>query len=37
LAAEERDLAAIHESLQRLEHAMHKRLWLLGRGREGVA
>jgi F-type H+-transporting ATPase subunit epsilon len=34
LAAEERDLAAIQESLHRLEGEMLKRLWELGRGRE---
>jgi len=34
LAAEERDLASIQESLHRLEGEMLKRLWELGRGRE---
>lgn len=34
LAAEERDLAAIQESLHRLEEEIQKRLWELGRGRE---
>ena len=34
LAAEERDLAAIKESLHRLEGEMLRRLWELGRGRE---
>jgi F-type H+-transporting ATPase subunit epsilon len=34
LAAEEKDLAAIQESLHRLEGEMLKRLWELGRGRE---
>jgi F-type H+-transporting ATPase subunit epsilon len=34
LEAEERSLAAIHESLQRLEGEMLKRLSELGRGRE---
>jgi F-type H+-transporting ATPase subunit epsilon len=31
LAAEERELAATHESLQRLEQEMLRRLWRLGR------
>ena len=34
LAAEERDLASIQESLHRLEGEMLRRLWELGRGRE---
>lgn len=34
LAAEERDLAAIQESLHRLESEMLRRLWALGRGSE---
>jgi F-type H+-transporting ATPase subunit epsilon len=35
LAAEEKDLEAIQQSLQRLEDEMLKRLWEMGRGREG--
>lgn len=36
LAAEEQDLAAIQESLHRLESEMLRRLWALGRGSEAV-
>ena len=36
LAAEEQDLAAIQESLHRLESEMLRRLWALGRGSEGL-
>lgn len=35
LAAEERELATIRESLHRLESEMLKRLWELGRGQGG--
>ncbi len=35
LAAEEKDLEAIQQSLKRLEGEMLKRLWEMGRGREG--
>ncbi|KAA6183487.1 F0F1 ATP synthase subunit epsilon [Thiohalocapsa marina] len=34
LAAEEQDLAALRDSLQRLEREMLRRLWELGRGGE---
>jgi F-type H+-transporting ATPase subunit epsilon len=36
LAAEERELAAVHASLHRLEGEMLRRLWELGRRREAV-
>jgi F-type H+-transporting ATPase subunit epsilon len=36
LAAEEQDLAAIQESLHRLESEMLRRLWALGRGSEAL-
>jgi F-type H+-transporting ATPase subunit epsilon len=36
LAAEERELASIQESLHRLEGEMLRRLWELGRGGEAV-
>ena len=36
LAGEERDLAAIQESLHRLEREILRRLWTLGRGSEGL-
>jgi F-type H+-transporting ATPase subunit epsilon len=35
LAAEEKELEAIQQSLQQLEGEMLKRLWEMGRGREG--
>lgn len=37
LAAEEQDLAAVRESLHRLEREMLRRLWALGRGSEALA
>lgn len=37
LAAEEQDLAAVQESLHRLEREMLRRLWALGRGSEALA
>jgi hypothetical protein len=36
LAAEEQDLAAVQESLHRLEREMLRRLWALGRGSEAL-
>ena len=36
LAAEEEDLAAVQESLHRLEREMLRRLWALGRGSEAL-
>ena len=36
LAGEERDLAAIQESLHRLEREILRRLWTLGRGSEAL-
>jgi F-type H+-transporting ATPase subunit epsilon len=36
LATEEQDLAAIQESLHRLESEMLRRLWALGRGSEAL-
>ena len=37
LAAEERDLAAVQESLHRLEREILRRLWALGRRSEALA